>query len=249
MHLGNAAAKGRILHLGHIVQQEEQLPVTGTGNHGKILASRQVGIEAGVKDFLFLLFIVLAAGHFLRIGFPTLTVGRIGQHEIELASGVAVKGKGRAVADMLRLCAVALEEQICLGDGIGFRVHFLPEKVDRHIFATFIGKIYQPVLCHGKHSACAAGSVIARISGIGNLIRHGEKDKVGHEFHHIPWCPVFSSFFVVFFVETTNKFFEDRPHTVIIQPRQTNHGFFIVLVDGIRAEVDVRRDEFLDDRS
>ena len=54
----------------------------------------------------------------------------------------------------------------------------------------------------------------------------------------VPGSPVFSGFLVIFFDEAVNKFFKDCPHAVIIKPRQTNYGFFLVFVDGIRAEVD-----------
>ena len=73
MHLDNAAAQRRILlHLADVVEQEQQLTVGGTGNHRKWLAICGGNVEAGVEDFL-----LLAAGHALRVGFPALAVGRI----------------------------------------------------------------------------------------------------------------------------------------------------------------------------
>ena len=65
------------------------------------------------------------------------------------------------------------------------------------------------------------------------MISDGQKDEVGHEPDGVAGGPVFASFFVVFFVELADEFFEDGAHGVVI--------------DAGGAEVDVGIEEFVDE--
>ena len=61
------------------------------------------------------------AAHALQIGLPALAVGRIGEHEVELAGGESVCGQGGAVPDVGRFVTLSLEDQVRLAYGIGLR--------------------------------------------------------------------------------------------------------------------------------
>ena len=111
-------------------------------------------MEARVEDFFL-------AAHVACIRDPALAVRRIGQHEVELPRRMAVGGERRAKGDVFRLCAVALEQHVGLGDGVRLGIHFLPEKVDGHFPAVLGGEREKPILCHGEHAACAACAVVA----------------------------------------------------------------------------------------
>ena len=85
MYFCNATAQRRVrFHLRHIVQQEQELPVTGAREHGKLFAAFKVGVESGVENLLF-------AAHLIGVCFPALAVWRIGEHEIKLPGGVSVQ--------------------------------------------------------------------------------------------------------------------------------------------------------------
>ena len=114
--LGDAAAERRlVLHLGEHVDQEQQLAVAGAGDEPVLRIAGVLDDEARVLD------LVLAA-HPLQVGLPALAVRRIGEHEVELARREGVLRKRRAVLEVLGLLALALEQQVGLGDGVGLGV-------------------------------------------------------------------------------------------------------------------------------
>ena len=79
MHQRDAASQRRVvLHFLQLVHQEHQLPVAGTGNELELGIAAVIDDEARVAEFLF-------AAHPVKIGLPTLTVRRVGDHEVELA--------------------------------------------------------------------------------------------------------------------------------------------------------------------
>ena len=237
MHLDNAAAQRRILlHLADVVEQEQQLTIRRTGNHRKRLAICGGSVEAGVEDFL-----LLAAGHALRVGLPALAVGRICQHEVERTRRMLIAGQRGAVGDVHGLLAVALEHHVCLGDGVGFGLDFLPEQVDGHLLAVLRGDPVQPILRHRQHTARAACTVITGIGGVLDLIRDGRKHKVSHQLHNVAGRPVLTGFLIVGLVEAAHKLLEDGAHSMVVQTGE--------IAARLRAEVNVLADKLLDDRA
>ena len=85
----------------------------------------------------------LLAAHALQVAFPALPVGRIGQHEVELARRERVVGKCRPFRpadDVVGRLALALEQQVGLADGIGLGVDLLAVQVRRNLFAVLRGE-------------------------------------------------------------------------------------------------------------
>ena len=241
MYLGNAATEWRVLlHLGDVVQKEKKLAVTGARNHSHFLAAFKICIEAGVKDILF-------AAHLLGVSFPTLAVRRIGKHKVELAGGMLIERKRGAKTDVLCLITVALQEHVGSANRIGFRIDFLPEEMDGYILATSTGQRKQTLLCNSEHTAGSAGSVVAGICSILNLIGHRHENEISHELNNVTRSPVFTSFLIVFFVETSDQLLEDGTHAVVIQTRMAHDGFGLILPHRIRAQVNVGGHKFLND--
>ena len=84
MDLGDAAAEpGAPLHLGKLVREEEHLAVA----HARDQRVFRIAIVLDQKAWIAH---ALLAAHALKIGLPALTVGWIGEHEIELAGGEGV---------------------------------------------------------------------------------------------------------------------------------------------------------------
>ena len=85
--LGDAAAERRVVvHLRRHVGEEEHLPVAGAGDEGELLAVVH-DLEARVAH-------AVLAAHRFEVLLPALAVGRIGEHEVELAA----RGRHRARA-------------------------------------------------------------------------------------------------------------------------------------------------------
>ena len=138
---------------------------------------------------------------------------------------------------MLCLLSVTLQQHIRFTDGIGLRLHFLTKQVNRNLLSGFFRQFQQAILRHSQHTARTAGSIIAGIGGILDLVLDGYKNQVCHQFHHITRRVVFAGFFVVGLVELANQFFKDSAHGVVIKPRQLDLGFTIIGINRIRAEV------------
>jgi hypothetical protein len=79
------------------------------------------------------------AAHALQVALPALAVGRIGEHEVELARREGVVGERRvlrAADDVVRRLALALEQQVGLADGVGLGVDLLAVEVGGDLLAV-----------------------------------------------------------------------------------------------------------------
>ena len=148
---------------------------------------------------------------------------------------------------MLCLLSVTLQQHIRFTNGIGLRLHFLAKQMNRNLLTGFFRQFQQAILRHGQHTTRTAGSIIAGVGGILDLILDRNKNQICHQFHHITRRVVFTSFFVVGLVELANQFFKDSAHGVVIQSRQPDLGFAIIGINRIRAEVDFLRHKFFND--
>ena len=123
VHLGDAAAeRGALLHLGELVGEEEHLAVAGAGDQGVLGIAGVLDEEARVAH-------VLLAAHALQVGLPALAVGRVGEHEVELAGREGVvceRGVLGAAHDVVGRLALPLQQQVGLADGVGLGVDLLP---------------------------------------------------------------------------------------------------------------------------
>jgi hypothetical protein len=100
--------------------------------------SEYSGVAVVLDDETRVLQLLLAA-HAFEVALPALAVGRIGEHEVELAGAVGVVGKRRvlrAADDVVRGLAVALEQQVGFADGVGLAVDLLPVQVVETCFAV-----------------------------------------------------------------------------------------------------------------
>ena len=150
---------------------------------------------------------------------------------------------------MICLFTVAFEQHIRLANGIGLRVDLLPEQVNGDILSAPCCQRLKSLLRHGEHTSRSAGSVIAGIGSVLDLIGNRHEDKVGHQFHNITGRPMFPGFLVVFFVETANQFLENRAHAVIVQSRMLEDGFLFILINRIGTEVNIRGHELFNHRT
>ena len=192
---------------------------------------------------------VLAA-HALEIALPALAVGRIGEHEIELARREGVVRQRRVLGpadDVVRGVALALEQQVCLADGVGLGVDLLAVKVRGHLLAVFRGELLQRLLGDGQHAARAAGAVVEQIGARLDLVRDRQEDQLRHQLHGVARRPVLARFLVVLLVEAADQLLEHRAHGVIVEARVLDRA--VPVLHRIRAQVDVRREELLDQRA
>ena len=131
VHLGDAAAEqGALLHLRELVGEEEHLAVAGAGDQGVLRIASVLDDEARVAH-------VLLAAHALQVGLPALAIGRVGEHEVELAGREGVVGERgvlRAADDIVGRLALALQQQVGRADGVGLGVDLLAEQVRGDIF-------------------------------------------------------------------------------------------------------------------
>ena len=98
VHLGDAAAERRaVLHLGEHVGQEEHLAVAGAGDERVLRIARVLDDEARVLD-------AVLAAHPLEVALPALAVGRIGEHEVELARREGVVARASSTPGRRRCC-------------------------------------------------------------------------------------------------------------------------------------------------
>ena len=244
MHLGDAAAeRGVLFHLGELVGQKEHLTVARTGDQRIRGIAGMLNHEARVAH-------VGLAAHALQVGLPALAVGWIGQHEIELAGRESVVGQGRvlrAAHNIVGSFPLTLEQQVGLADGVGLGIDLLAVEVGGHVLVVLGGELLQSVLGYGQHAAGAAGAVVEQIGAGFDLAGDGQEDESGHERHGVAWGPVFAGLFVVLLVEAAYQFLEDRAHAVVVEAGVFDRA---VGVEGrSRAEVDVGRGEFLDQRA
>ena len=157
VHLGDAAAQPRVpLHLAQHVGQKHHLAVAGAGDERVVRVAVVLHEEAQVRE-------ARLAPHALQISLPALAVGRIGEHEVELAGGEGVVGQGGPEPHVVRLDAFALEDQVGLADGVGLRVDLLAVEVDRDLLAALAGELRQRLLSDREHPAGAAGAVVDQV--------------------------------------------------------------------------------------
>jgi hypothetical protein len=225
---------------GQLVHQEHELPVAGAGDELEFGVAAVADDEARVVESLL-------AAHALQIGLPTLAVGRVGDHEVELA----LNGTGRRTAWIClrrrrcsRLAAFALQQQVGLADGVGFVADFLPEQVDGDFLAVVVGQFVQGFLGHGQHAAGAAGAVVEQIGAGLDAVGHGQEQQLGHELDHVARREVLARLFVVLFVEAADQLLEHGAHAVVVQRRQLDAA--IRVLHGQRREVDLGVEEVLD---
>lgn len=162
---------------------------------------------------------------------PRFSVGRVGEHEVELQVGKAVTAKGGAVLDVLGL--LAFYQHVRCADGVGFGVHFLPVQVKaRRAAGDLLGKVFG----FGQHTAGAAGRVVHEVSALLYFILHRQEQEVRHQLDDFPWRKVFAGFFVVLLVEFANEFFKHVTHSEVGERRQR---FAPAVFAFHRREVDV----------
>ena len=229
-----------LLHLAQHVGQEHHLAVAGTGDEGVLRIAVVLDHEAEIVD-------PALAAHALQIGLPALAVGRIGEHEVELAGGECVRGERGAVPDVGRFVALSLQDEIGLADGVGLRVDLLSVEVHRRFLAPFAGELHQSLLGHGKHPAGAAGAVVDQVGPGLDLIGDRHEYEMGHQPHDVARGEVLASLLVVLLVEAPDELLEDRAHSVVVQTFQTYGA--VPVQDGAWAEVDRAVQEFLQQRS
>ena len=126
MYLGDTAAHRRIvLHLAQHVGQEHHLAVAGACDQGVLRVSSVLHDEARVGD-------AGLAAHALQIALPALAVGRIGEHEVELAGREGIGGERGAVLYIVSLSTLSLQDKVGFADGVRLRVQMwlLPPSLD-----------------------------------------------------------------------------------------------------------------------
>ena len=114
------------------VGQEQHLAVARAGDERVLGVARVLDDEARVLD-------AVLAAHALQVALPALAVGRIGEHEVELARREGVVRERRVLRpadDVVRRLAFALEQQVGLGDGVGLGVDLLAVEVGGDLLAV-----------------------------------------------------------------------------------------------------------------
>jgi hypothetical protein len=160
------------------------------------------------------------AAHALLVGLPALAVGRVGEHEVELAAREGVVGERRvlgAADDVVRLVALALEQEVGLADGVGLGVDLLAVEVRGDLLAVLGGELLQRLLGHGEHAAGAAGAVVEQVGARLDLVGDGQEDQPRHQLHGVARRPVLAGLLVVLLVEAADQLLEDRAHRVVVE--------------------------------
>ena len=242
--LGDTAAeRRRVLHLGEHVGQEQHLTVARPRNERVLCVSCVLDDEARVLD-------PLLAPHTLKVRLPALSVGRVREHEIELAGGERVVRKGGVLGpthDVVRRLPLALEEEIRFADGVGFGVDVLTVEVGGHLLPTLSRELLERLLAHGQHPACATRPIIEKIGAGLDLVSDGKKDEPGHQFDSVTRGPVLACLLVVLLVEAADELLEYGPHGVVVQAGVLYGA--VVVEHGTRAQVYGRIEELLNQRA
>ena len=182
------------------------------------------------------------AAHALLVALPALAVGRIGEHEIELAGRERVvrqRRPFRPADDVVGLLAFAFEQQIGLADGVGLGVDLLPVQVGGDLLAVLLGEFVQRFFGDRQHAAGAAGAVVEQIRARLDLVGDRQEDQLRHELDGIARRPVLARLLVVLLVEAADQFLEDRAHRMVVEARMLHRT--IAVQHRLRAEID-RRD-------
>ena len=193
---------------------------------------------------------VLLAAHAFEVGLPALAVGRIGEHEVELARREGVVGEGgvlRPAHDVVGGLALTLEQEVGLADGVGLGVDLLAVEVGGDLLAALGGELAQGLLGHGQHAAGAAGPVIEQVGAGLDLAGGGQEDELRHQPHGVARGPVLARLLVVLLVEAAHQLLEDRAHAVVVEAGVADGA--VGVHHGVGAQVDVGRGELLDERA
>ena len=123
-------------------------------------------------------------------------------------------------------------------------ISFLSVEVAGHLLALVSGQLLEFLFRHGEHAAGAAGAVIEQVGAGFDLGRDRHEDQLGHQLHGITRGPVLAGLLVVLLVEAAHQLLKHRAHAVVVEA-----GVLLTTVtirNGIRAEVDVGREELAD---
>ena len=205
--------------------------------------ARVLDHEARVLD-------AVLAAHALQVALPALAVGRIGEHEVELARREGVVRERRVLGpadDVVRRLALALEQQVGLADGVGLGVDLLAVEMGGHLLAVLRGELLERLLGDGQHAAGAAGAVVEQVGARLDLVGDGQEDQLRHELHGVARRPVLARLLVVLLVEAPDQLLEHRAHAVVVEAGVLHRA--VAVQHGVGAQVDVRREELLDQRA
>ena len=232
-----------LLHLGELVGEEQHLAVAGAGDQGVFRIAAMLDHEAWVAH-------VLLSAHVLKVGLPALAVGRVGEHEVELAGREGVAGERRVLRpahDVVGGLALALEEEVGLADGVGLGVDLLAVEVGGDLLAALGGELLQGLLGHGQHAAGTAGAVVEQIGAGFDRVSDGQEDELRHQPHGVARGPVLARLLVVLLVEAAHQLLEDRAHAVVVEAEVAHAA--VGVHHRVGAQVDVGRGELLDQRA
>ena len=90
------------------------------------------------------IFHAIFAAQSFEVTLPTLAVGRVGEHEVELARGESVVGERgvfRPTHNVVRCLALALQQKVGFSDGIGLGIDLLAVEVRSDLLAMFFGQL------------------------------------------------------------------------------------------------------------
>ena len=212
------------------VGQEEHLAVARAGEERVLGIARVLDDEARVLD-------AVLAAHAFQIALPALAVGRIGEHEVELAGREGVVGERgvlRPADDVVRRFALAFEQQVGLADGVGLGVDFLAVEVRGDLLAVLLGELLQRLFGHGQHAAGAAGAVVEQVGAGLDLVGDRQEDQLRHQLDGVARRPVLAGFLVVLLVEAADQFLEDRAHRVVVEARVLHRAVAVQTGLGLR---------------
>ena len=150
---------------------------------------------------------------------------------------------------MLSFLAVTFQQHIRSTDSVSLRIDLLSEQMNSHFLATSLSKRQKSILSNSKHASGTAGSIVAGIGSVLDLVSNRHKHKVSHELDNITRCPVFSSFLVVFFIEFTDQLLKDGAHAMVIKAGMLEDRLCFILINRIRTQIDIRRCELLNNRT
>jgi len=242
--LGDPASERRVpLHLGELVRQEEHLAVAAAGDEGVLRVVAVLDQEPGIAH-------VLLAAHAREVRLPALAVGRVGEHEVELAGREGVvreRGMLRPADDVVGGRALTLEQQVSLADGVGLGVDLLAEEVRGDRLAALGGERLEHVLGHGEDAARTAGAVVEGVGSGLEPVGHGQEDEVRHQLDRVARREVLAGLLAVLLVEAADQPLEDRAHAVVVEAGVLHAAVFVHYRFG--PQVDVGRGQLLDQRA
>ena len=142
---------------------------------------------------------------------------------------------------------LALEEEVCLGDGVGLGVDLLAVEMGGNLLAALLGELRQRLLGHRQHAPRTAGAVVHQIGPRVDPVGDRQEDQLRHQRYGIARGPVLTGLLVVLLVEAADQLLEDRAHRVVIQAGVLDRP--VAMEDPVGTQVHVRREELLDQRA